>query len=92
MASNIVSKVQFVEDILREDGSSGGYVNRPLATAILFMELVKSDGKIDPQEIEAGKAHLVQLFEINEEAAAENMSKAEKLVTQSAAYILSPAS
>gem|GEM_PF-1297013 len=83
VASNIVSKVQFVEDILREDGSSGGYVNRPLATAILFMELVKSDGKIDPQEIEAGKAHLVHLFEINEEAAAENMSKAEKLVTQS---------
>ena len=84
VASNIVSKVQFVEDILREDGSSGGYVNRPLATAILFMELVKSDGKIDPQEIEAGKAHLVHLFEeIDEEAAAENMSKAEKLVTQS---------
>ena len=83
VASNIVSKVQFVEDILREDGSSGGYVNRPLATAILFMELVKSDGKIDPQEIQAGKAHLVQLFEIDEEAAAENMSKAEKLVTQS---------
>ena len=84
VASNIVSKVQFVEDILREDGSSGGYVNRPLATAILFMELVKSDGKIDPQEIEAGKAHLVHLFEeIDEEAAVENMSKAEKLVTQS---------
>ena len=83
VASNIVSKVQFVEDILRADGSSGGYVNRPLATAILFMELVKSDGKIDPQEIQAGKAHLVQLFEIDEEAAAENMSKAEKLVTQS---------
>jgi uncharacterized tellurite resistance protein B-like protein len=83
VASNIVSKVQFVEDILREDGSSGGYVNRPLATAILFMELVKSDGKIDPQEIEAGKAHLVHLFEIDEGAAAENMSKAEKLVTQS---------
>ena len=83
VASNIVSKVQFVEDILREDGSSGGYVNRPLATAILFMELVNSDGKIDPQEIEAGKAHLVHLFEIDEEAAAENMSKAEKLVTQS---------
>ena len=84
VASNIVSKVQFVEDILREDGSSGGYVNRPLATAILFMELVKSDGKIDPQEIEAGKEHLVHLFEeIDEEAAVENMSKAEKLVTQS---------
>ena len=45
VASNIVSKV-LVEDILREDGSSGGYVNRPLATAILFMELVKSDGKL----------------------------------------------
>ena len=84
VASNIVSKVQFVEDILREDGSSGGYVNRPLATAILFMELVKSDGKIDPEEIGAGKEHLVHLFEeIDEGAAAENMSKAEKLVTQS---------
>ena len=66
VSAQVVSKLQYIEALFRDQG---GYLNLPLTTAVLFMEIARADGRIDETEIAVSIEQLVTTFSLERSAA-----------------------
>ena len=66
VSAQVVSKLQYIESLFRD---KGGFINMPLTTAILFMEIARADGRIDDREVAVSIEHLMATFSLERSAA-----------------------
>lgn len=66
VSAQVVSKLQYIEALFRDQG---GYLNLPLTTAVLFMEIARADGRVDEAEIAVSIEHLMETFSLETTAA-----------------------
>ena len=65
LVSAVVSKLRYIESLFKDQD---GFINMPLTTAILFMEIARADGRIDDREVAVSIEHLMETFSLDREA------------------------
>ena len=66
VSAQVVSKLRYIESLFKDQG---GFLNMPLTTAILFMEIARADGRIDDREVAVSIEHLMETFSLDRSAA-----------------------
>ena len=66
VSAQVVSKLRYIESLFKDQG---GFLNMPLTTAILFMEIARADGRIDDREVAVSIDHLMETFSLDRSAA-----------------------
>ena len=66
VSAQVVSKLRYIESLFKDQG---GFLNMPLTTAILFMEIARADGRIDDREVAVSIEHLMETFSLDRGAA-----------------------
>ncbi len=66
VSAQVVSKLRYIESLFKDQG---GFINMPLTTAILFMEIARADGRIDDREVAVSIEHLMATFSLDQSAA-----------------------
>ena len=67
VSAQVVSKLRYIESLFKDQG--GFFLNMPLTTAILFMEIARADGRIDDREVAVSIEHLMETFSLDRSAA-----------------------
>ena len=66
VSAQVVSKLRYIESLFKDQD---GFINMPLTTAILFMEIARADGRIDDREVAVSIEHLMETFSLGRGAA-----------------------
>ena len=66
VSAQVVSKLRYIESLFKDQV---GFINMPLTTAILFMEIARADGRIDDREVAVSIEHLMETFSLDQGAA-----------------------
>lgn len=77
VSAQVVSKLRYIESLFRDQG---GFINMPLTTAILFMEIARADGRIDDREVAVSIEHLMATFSLDQSAAEALIERSFKVV------------
>lgn len=77
VSAQVVSKLRYIESLFKDQG---GFINMPLTTAILFMEIARADGRIDDREVAVSIEHLMATFSLDQSAAEALIERSFKVV------------